>query len=70
MKNCRVICDLKSFLGKIYQKGSVMGGLEEVKTFLSPVRSTTENAATVDDSDLINHCGMFVTQLETLFIKS
>ena len=40
------------------------------KHFLSPVRSTTGNVATVDDSDLINHCGMFVTQLETLFIKS
>ena len=27
IENCRVICDLKSLLEKIYQKGSAMGGL-------------------------------------------
>ena len=27
IENCRVICDLKSLLEKIYQKGSVMSGL-------------------------------------------
>ena len=31
IENCRVICDLKSFLEKIYQKRSVMVGLEGTK---------------------------------------
>ena len=70
IKNCRVICDLKSLLVKIYQKGSVMVGLEETKTFLNAVRSITGKLATVDDGDLINHYRMFVAHLETLFIKS
>ena len=39
IENCRVICDLKSLLEKIYQKGSVMVGLEEAKTFLNAVRN-------------------------------
>ena len=33
IKNCRVICDLKSLLEEISQKVSVMFGLEEPKTF-------------------------------------
>ena len=33
IENCRVICDLKSLLEKIYQKGSVMVGLEGAKHF-------------------------------------
>ena len=31
IENCRVMCDLKSLLEKIYQKGSVILGLEEAK---------------------------------------
>ena len=38
IENCRVICDLKSLPEKIYQKGSVMVGLEGVKTFLNAVK--------------------------------
>ena len=41
IENCRVVCDLKSLLEKIYQKGSVMVGLEEAKTFLNAVRNIT-----------------------------
>ena len=70
IKNCRVICDLKSLPEKIYQKGSVMVGLEGVKTFLNAVRNITGSVATVDDGDLMNHYRVFVTGLETLFIKS
>ena len=33
IENCRVICDLKSSLEKIYQRGSAMVGLEETKHF-------------------------------------
>ena len=47
-----------------------MVGLEEAKTLLNPNRSITGSAATVHDKDLINHYGMFVTHLETLFLKS
>ena len=64
-----MICDLKSLLENIYQKGSVMVGLEETKTFLNVVRNITGSAATVDDGDLMNHYRMFVANLETLFIK-
>ena len=47
-----------------------MVGLEEVKILLNPKRSITGSAATVNDRDLINHYGMFVAHLETLFFKS
>ena len=70
IENCRVICDLKSLLEKICQKGSVMVGLKEAKIFLNSVRNTTGSVATADDSDLMNHYQMFVANLETLFIKS
>ena len=70
IENCRVICDLKSLLEKIYQKGSVMVGLEGAKTFLNAVRNITGSVATVDDGDLIIHYRLFVANLETLFIKS
>ena len=70
IENCRVICDLKSLLEKIYQKGSAMVGLEDTKTFLNAVRNITESVATVDDGDLMNHYRMFEANLETLFIKS
>ena len=33
IENCRVICNLRSLLVKIYQKRSVMVGLEEAKYF-------------------------------------
>ena len=69
IENCRVICDLKSLLEKIYQKGSVIVGLEAVKTFLNAVRNITGSVATVDDGDLMNHYRVFVASLETLFIK-
>ena len=46
-----------------------MVGLEEAKTHLNPKRSITESAATVDDRDLINHCGMFVAHSENLFLN-
>ena len=64
------MCDLKSLLEKIYQKGSAMVGLKEAKTFLNAVRNTTGSVATADDGDLMNHYQMFVANLETLFIKS
>ena len=70
IENCRVICDLKSLPEKIYQKGSVMVGLDVVKTFLNAVRNITGSVATVDDGDLMNHYPVFVASLETLFIKS
>ena len=69
IENCRVTCDLKSLLEKICQKGSVMVGLEEAKTFLNAVRNTTGSVTTADDGDLMNHYQMFVANLETLFIK-
>ena len=56
IKNCRVFCDLKSLLVKIYQKGSIMVGLKEAKTFVNAVRSIAGSVATVDDGDLMNHC--------------
>ena len=70
IENCRVICDLKSLPEKIYQKGSVMVGLEGVKTFLNAVRNITGSASTVDYGDLMNHYRVSVANLETLFIKS
>ena len=70
IKNCRVICDLKSLLEKIYQRGSVMVGLEGAKTFLNAVRNITGIVATVDDGDLLIHYRVFAGYLETLFIKS
>ena len=59
------MCDLKSLLEKIYQKGSAMVGLEETKTFLNAVRNITGSVVTVDDGDLMNHYRMFVANLET-----
>ena len=47
-----------------------MVGLEEAKTLLNAKGRITGNVATVDVGDLINHYGMFVAHLETLFIKS
>ena len=70
IENCRVICDLRSLLEKICQKGSVMVGLEGVKTFLNAVRNITGSVATVDDGDLMIHYRVFVANLETLLIKS
>ena len=70
IENCRVICDLKSLLEKIYQEESAMVGLEETKTFLNAVRNITGSVATVGDGDFVNHYRMFVTNLETLFIES
>ena len=55
MENCRLICDLKSLMEKIYQKESAMVGLKETKTFLNAVRNITGSVATVDDGDLMNH---------------
>ena len=69
IENCRVISDLKYLLEKIYQKGSVMVGLEEVKTCLNAVRNITGRVETVDDGDLMNHYRMFVANLETLFFQ-
>ena len=60
IENCRIICDLKSLLEKIHQKGSAVVGLEGAKTFLNAVRNITENVATVDDGDLMNHYRVFV----------
>ena len=37
-----------------------MVGLEGAKTFLNAVRNITENVATVDDGDLMNHYRVFV----------
>ena len=65
IENCRVICDLKSLLEKIYQKGSVMVGLEGTKTFLNAVRNITRSVATVDDGDLMINYRVFVANLET-----
>ena len=50
----RVICNLKSLLEKMYQKESVLVGLEEAKPFLNAVRNITGSVTTVDDSDLMN----------------
>ena len=44
--------------------------LEEAKTLLNPKRSITGSAATVNDRNLINHYGIFVAHLETLFFES
>ena len=66
IENCRVICDLKSLLEKIYQKGSTMVGLEETKTFLNALRNITGSGATVHDGDLMNHYRMFVASFELL----
>ena len=60
IENCRVICDMKSLLEKIYQKGSAMVGLETIKTFLNAMRSITGSVATVDDADLMIHYRVFV----------
>ena len=60
IENCRIICDLKSLLEKIYQKGSAVVGLEGAKTFLNAVRNITENVAAVEDGDLMNHYRVFV----------
>ena len=65
IQNCGVVCELKSLLEKIYQKGSAMVGLEETKTFLNAVRNITGSVVTVDDGDLMNHYRMFVANLET-----
>ena len=65
IENCRVICDLKSLLEKIYQKESVMVGLEGTKTFLNAVRNIARSAATVDDGDLMINYRVFVANLET-----
>ena len=62
-----VIYDLKSFLVKIYQKWTFM---EEAKIILNAKRSITGSVATVDDGDLINHYGMILAHLATLFLKS
>ena len=67
IENCRVICDLKSLLEKIYQKGSVMVGLEGTKTFLNAVRNITRSVATVDDGNLMINYRVFVANLETLY---
>ena len=64
------MCDLKSLLEKIYQKGSAMVGLETIKTFLNAMRNITGSVATVDAADLMIHYRVFVANLETLFIKS
>ena len=64
------MCDLKSLLEKIYQKGSAMVGLKEAKTFLNAVRNTTGSVATANDGDSMNHYRIFVANLETLLIKS
>ena len=47
-----------------------MVGLEEGKTSLNAKRSITRSVTTVDDWYLINHYGMFVVHLQTVFIKS
>ena len=47
-----------------------MVGLEETKIFLNVKRSITGSVATVNEGDLVNHYGMFVAHLETLFITS
>ena len=65
IENCRVICDLKSLLEKIYQKESVMVGLEGTKTFLNAVRNITRSVATVDDGNLMINYRVFVANLET-----
>ena len=70
IENCRVICDLKSLLEKIYQKGSVMIGSEWAKRFLNAVRNIIGSVATVDDGNLMIHYRVFVANLEILFTKS
>ena len=65
IEHCRVICGLKSLL-----ENSVRLGLKGAKTFLNAARNITGSVATVDDGDLMNHCRMFVANLETQFMKS
>ena len=68
IENCRVICDLKSLMLKIYQKGSVVVDLEKSKIFLNAVRSISGSVSSVDDEDLIIIESL--SHLETLFVKS
>ena len=61
---------MNCLLVKIYQKWSVKVGLKEAKTLLNPKRSIIGNAATVSGRNLVNHYGIFVAHLETLFFES
>ena len=70
IENCRIICDLKSLLCRINEKGSVIVGLEDSKKFLKAVRDITGSVSSIEDADLIECYRKFVSKLETHFIKS
>ena len=64
------MCDLKSLLEKIYQKGSAMVGLETIKTFLNAMRNITGSVATVDDTDLMIHYRVFVANFQKPYLSN
>ena len=59
IENCRVICDLKSLLVKIYQKGSVIVGLEKPKCSEKYHWKCCDYRRRQFDKSLSNVCGLF-----------
>ena len=53
IENIRVVCDLKSVLSNIKEKGSVVFGLQNSAKFLNAVRCITDSVRTISDEDIV-----------------
>ena len=70
IENCRIVCDIKSLVVKLLNKGSVVVGLEEARTFVDSVRRITGTLRSIKDDHLINDYRVFVECMEKLFLTN
>ena len=60
IENIRVVCDLKSVLSNIKEKGSVVFGLQNSAKFLNAVRCITDSVHTISYEDTVGMYGNFL----------
>ena len=69
IENTRVICDLKSLLSKIKDRGAVAVGFEEASKFVTAARAVTNSISFIEDEDLKKCFRDFVYLLGVTFIS-
>ena len=67
VENIRVICDLKSILSKVREKGCVVYGLESSSRFLKAVRAITNTVSTISDEEIVKCYRRFLQKLDSYF---
>ena len=68
IEHSRTICDLKSLLTKIHQKGAVSVGLEEGARFIDAMSAITDSCKSFGKEDILKLYREFLLILEEVFI--